>query len=79
MARGDAEMRIRVPHDVKAWVEAQAKASDRSQTAQIVHVLKSARAAGGNLGGAAPAAGGENAALERGASINHDTGDVADE
>lgn len=56
MARGDAEMRIRVPHDVKAWVEAQAKENDRSQTAQIVHVLKSVRAAGGEIGVHTPAA-----------------------
>lgn len=67
MARGDAELRIRVPHDVKDWLAVQAKENDRSQTAQIVHLLKSARAAGGDLGGLAPAAGDENAARQGGA------------
>ena len=45
MARGDAEMRIRVPHDVKAWIEKEAKDNLRTQNAQIVHVLKEAKAA----------------------------------
>lgn len=63
MARGDAEMRIRVPDDVKEWLAEQAKANLRTQAAQVVFALRVAMtAAGGDLGGKAPAAGSEAAA-----------------
>lgn len=64
MARGDAEMRIRVPHDLKSWLEEEAKENVRSQTAQIVHLLRRAKAAGGEFGDTAPAAGSEAAARQ---------------
>ena len=62
MARGDAEMRIRVPEDVKLWLADQAKRNLRTQTAQLVFALRSAMAAGGSIGVQAPAAGSEAAA-----------------
>ncbi|WP_305968565.1 MULTISPECIES: hypothetical protein [unclassified Mameliella] len=35
-------MRIRIPEDVKAWVKSEAARNVRSQTAQIVVVLRNA-------------------------------------
>ena len=43
MARGDAEIRIRIPHDLKAWLSDEAKKNLRTQNAQVVHLLKEAR------------------------------------
>lgn len=42
MARGDAQMRIRVPDDVKAWLAEQAKQNLRTQAAQVVVALRAA-------------------------------------
>lgn len=42
MARGDPEMRIRIPEDVKAWVRTVANRDDRSQTYVIGRILKEA-------------------------------------
>jgi len=42
MARGDAEMRIRIPEDIKKWLAEQAKLNCRTQASQIVFTLRSA-------------------------------------
>lgn len=39
------EMRIRVPHDLRAWIEAKASDEGRSLNRQIVQVLKKAKQA----------------------------------
>ena len=63
MARGDAEMRIRVPDDVKEWLANQAKQNLRTQAAQVVFALRVAMsAAEGKFADRAPAADLENAA-----------------
>lgn len=43
MARGEPEMRIRLPKELKDWVAAEAKRSLRTQTAQIVALLSAAK------------------------------------
>ncbi len=56
------QFKLMIPPDVKAWIAAEAACNIRSQSAQIVFVLRSVMAAGGDLGGTAPAAGDDNAA-----------------
>lgn len=60
MAREDAHFRLRLPHDVKAWLAGEAKREIRSITAQIVFVLRKEMAAGEDFGEDAPAAGRES-------------------
>lgn len=69
MARGDPEMRIRLPHDVKRWLEKQSKKNLRTQNAEIILAVRARMAAGESLQAKAPAAGNDNAALPGGASI----------
>lgn len=45
MARGDPEVRIRLPADVKEWIATEARRELRSQTAQIIILLQEAKAA----------------------------------
>lgn len=40
MARDDAQLRIRIPEDVKAWLEVQAKKNLRTQSAEIVLAIR---------------------------------------
>lgn len=40
MAREDAHLRIRLPHDVKAWLKEQAKKNIRTQSAEITIALR---------------------------------------
>lgn len=48
---------IRMPDDLKKWVKETAQKEGRSQNNLVVRLLEGARvAAGGNLGGLAPAA-----------------------
>lgn len=44
MARDDLHMRIRLPREVKEWISEQAERNVRSQTAEIVFILKTAMA-----------------------------------
>lgn len=61
MARQDAGMQLRLPADVKAWVERTAARNRRSKNGEIVFRLEAAMAADGAklpaLAGSAPAAG----------------------
>lgn len=41
MARSDAHLRIRVPDDVKEWLEVQAEKNLRTQSAEIVLLVRS--------------------------------------
>lgn len=67
MSREDAHFRLRLPHDVKAWLAKEASREIRSVTSQIIYVLRKEMAAGDEPASTAPAAGNDNAALERGA------------
>lgn len=40
MTNQDAQMRIRLPDDVKSWLEAQAQKNLRSQNAEIVLAVR---------------------------------------
>ncbi|MCA1971318.1 MAG: hypothetical protein LDL44_00625 [Caenispirillum sp.] len=40
MAREDAQLRIRVPEDVKEWLEQQAAKNLRTQSAEIVLAIR---------------------------------------
>lgn len=40
MKRTDPQMRIRVPEDVKAWIEAEAEKNLRTQNAEIVMAIR---------------------------------------
>lgn len=40
MKRTDPQMRIRVPEDVKAWIEAEAERNLRTQNAEIVIAIR---------------------------------------
>lgn len=40
MKRSDPQMRIRVPVDVKAWIEAEAEKNLRTQNAEIVIAIR---------------------------------------
>lgn len=44
MARDDEHFRLRIPSDVKAWIAAESAKNLRSQTAEIVFLLKQAMA-----------------------------------
>lgn len=56
LARGDPEMRIRLPHDVKRWLERQSKKNLRTQNAEIILAVRSRMAAGDGRQAQAPAA-----------------------
>lgn len=56
MARGDPELRIRLPHDVKRWLEKQAKKNLRTQNAEIILAMRARMAAGAGLQANTPAA-----------------------
>lgn len=56
------QYKMQVPSDVDDWLKEEAKRNCRSKSAQIVFALRSIMAAGGKLGGEAPAAKGESAA-----------------
>lgn len=43
MGQREAQMKIRLPDELKRWVEAQAKANCRSQSAEIVFRLEEAK------------------------------------
>lgn len=69
----DVRITITVPASLRRTMKVSAAKNDRSFSGEIVHCLKigsgwksDEEAAGGDLGGLAPAAGNENAALERG-------------
>jgi len=40
MSRNDPQMKIRLPEEVKEWLETRAKKNVRSQNAEIVFILK---------------------------------------
>lgn len=40
MKRTDPQMRIRIPEDVKAWIEAEAEKNLRTQNAEIVIAIR---------------------------------------
>lgn len=50
------QYKLALPPDVKAWVEREAKVNLRSQSAQIVHILRKEMAAGSEFGDLSPAA-----------------------
>ena len=64
MQRQIAPFGVRMPNDLKAWVQETARREKRSANSQIVHLLEEAKekAAGGEFGDQAPAAGSEAAA-----------------
>ena len=39
MARSDRQLNLRLPEDLKKWVESQAEKNCRSQTAELVFML----------------------------------------
>ncbi|MCY1388631.1 Arc-like DNA binding domain protein [compost metagenome] len=39
MARKDPQFNLRLPEDLKQWVEAQAQKNHRSQTAELVYLI----------------------------------------
>jgi predicted HicB family RNase H-like nuclease len=43
MTPRDPQIHVRIPQDLKDWVEAEAARQDRTQNAHIVHCLKQAR------------------------------------
>lgn len=45
MSDADAQLRIRLPRDVKAWLERQSAKNMRTQSAEIVLALKALMAA----------------------------------
>jgi hypothetical protein len=55
MSQTDQMMRIRIPQDLKDWVEQESLRQDRSRNAQFVHCLRQARlqAEAGQSGGPA--------------------------
>lgn len=61
------QFKMNLPEDVMGWVTDEARKNCRSKSAQIVFVLRSAKAAGGEFGDRAPAAENDNAALQGGA------------
>lgn len=56
------QFKMNFPADVFMWVTAEAEKNCRSKSAQIIFALRSVMAAGGDLGGTAPAADSEAAA-----------------
>lgn len=43
MARADVQFNLRLPEDLKQWVEAESQKNCRSQTAEIVFALREAK------------------------------------
>lgn len=67
----EVRMTVRLPKWAADFLDKVGEENFTSRNAEIVRSVKERmEAAGGDLGGQAPAAGDENAALERGASIN---------
>lgn len=56
MTRQDAQMRIRVPEDVKDWLKRESAQNLRTQSAEIVFALREKMAAGEGRQTQAPAA-----------------------
>jgi hypothetical protein len=58
VAKDDPEIRFRAPEGVKRWLKDKARASRRSASMEVVHLLEAAMAAeAGRPSGGAPAAG----------------------
>lgn len=59
MQKQIAPFGVRMPNDLKVWVQETARREKRSANSQIVHLLEEAKekAAGGEFGDTAPAAG----------------------
>lgn len=77
----DVRITIKVPASLRKQLKVSAAMNDRSFSGEIIHCLKkgSGWAAGGDLGGQAPAAENNSTALERGESINNGKRSADDE
>lgn len=64
------QYKMNMPADIDAWASAEAERNCRSKSAQIIFVLRSVMAAGGEFGDQTPAAGNENAARQ-GSAVYH--------
>lgn len=66
MKQNDPQMRIRLPADVKSWLEREAEKNVRTQNAEIVVAIRAKMATTGNeIGVMAPAEAGNSSNQEK--------------
>lgn len=78
---GLAQLKIRLPRHLKAFIEAEAEANASSQNSEIVRCIRERMkaATGGTFGDITPAAAQEKAALAGAANVNQGNGAAQDD
>lgn len=72
MKNNKVHFKVALPTEVKYWLSLRAATNMRSQSSELICILKDKMVAGEQIGVEAPATSNNNTALQGGASINQD-------